>query len=133
MPEVETSPLYAARIYTVLPAEDSGRALHFWRDTVGLRVREYEEQPGYFSAYAGDGTEILVYQRERTKAEHTVAGFRVHDIHEAVEWLRERGVVFQTYDVPGVTMRDFIADNGPVWSAWFLDTEGNIIGVTQEK
>jgi predicted enzyme related to lactoylglutathione lyase len=133
MSDMGTSPLATARLYAILAAEDSERARVFWRDTVGLAVKDYPDQPGYFSAYAGDGTELLVYQRDRSKAEHTVAGFHVPDIHAAVAALRRRGVVFEEYDFPTLKTVDGVADNGIVWSAWFRDTEGNIIGITQEK
>jgi predicted enzyme related to lactoylglutathione lyase len=126
-------PLSNAQLYAVLAAEDIERAKTFWRDTVGLRVREYPDAPGYFSVYAGADTEMVVYARERSKAEHTVVGFRVADIRATVASLRERGVVFLEYDMPGLKTVDGVADNGIVWAAWFMDTEGNIIGITQEK
>lgn len=133
MTDMASHPLSMAKLYTVLAAEDIERAKVFWHDTVGLSIKEYPDAPGYFSAYAGDWTEMVVYQRERSKAEHTVAGFRVEDIKKTVAALRERGVVFQKYDYPGLKTVDGVADNGIVLSAWFLDTEGNIIGITQEK
>lgn len=133
MTNLPSRPLSMAKLYTVLAAEDIGRAKAFWHDTVGLQIREYPEAPGYFSAYAGNWTEMIVYQRERSKAEHTVAGFRVDDIRTVVDELKDRGVVFEHYDMPGVPMDGDVADQGIVWAAWFRDTEGNIIGITQEK
>lgn len=133
MSDMSTSPLATAKLYTILAAEDIERALVFWRDTAGLAVRKYPDAPGYFSAYTGDDSELLVYARERSKAEHTVAGFRVKDIRGAVDALRGRGVVFEEYDLPGLKTVNGVADNGVVWSAWFRDSEGNIIGITQEK
>jgi predicted enzyme related to lactoylglutathione lyase len=131
--DMQPTPLSSATLYAILAAEDIERAKGFWRDTVGLKIKEYPAPPGYFSAYAGDCTEVLVYERERSKAEHTVAGFRVHDLRAVVRQLKERGVVFERYDIPGMPMVDDIAEQPIVWSAWFKDTEGNIIGITQEK
>lgn len=47
--------------------------------------------------------------------------------------LKQRGVVFEHHDTPGMPMAGDIAEQAVVRSAWFLDTERDIIGVTQEK
>lgn len=123
---VSTSPIYA-----VLPAIDAARAEAFYRDVVGLEIEHMANAPGYFTAHAGEGSRFLVYEREGTKAEHTVASFEVKDIEAAVGELRERGVVFEEYDLPGLKTVGGIAAMGDTKSAWFRDTEGNILGVVQ--
>ncbi len=74
------------------------------------------------------------------KSRHTVAAFRVDNIDLAVASLRERGVVFEEYDVPGLRTRDGIAEiegNYPSKGArgergaWFRDSEGNLLGIGQ--
>jgi hypothetical protein len=42
-----------------------------------------------------------------------------------------KGVVFEEYDMPGIKMVDNIATYGNVMSAWFKDTEGNILEIGQ--
>jgi hypothetical protein len=42
-----------------------------------------------------------------------------------------RGAVFEEYDMPGVTMRNSIATGGGAKTAWFKDTEGNILAISQ--
>lgn len=123
---LSTSPVTA-----VLPAIDIERAESFYRDVLGLETEHYPGLSGYFGARAGDGTSILVYEREGTKAEHTVAEFAVKDLASAVRELRERGVVFEEYDLPGLKTVDGIATMGTARTAWFKDTEGNIIAVSQ--
>ena len=125
----EKSVLAEGPVNAVLPAEDADRAKAFYRDGVGLEVEDLT--PGYFWVFGGEGTRFLVFQRERTKAEHTVAGFSVKDLEAVVADLRGRGVVFLEYDQPGLKTVNAIADQGPVRSAWFADTEGNIVGITQ--
>ena len=57
----------------------------------------------------------------------------------AVEELRARGVVFEEYDVPGLTTMDGIAEiegNYPSKGVgergtWFYDSEGNLLGIGQ--
>jgi hypothetical protein len=40
-------------------------------------------------------------------------------------------VKFEEYDMPGVTMKNSIATGGGAKTAWFKDTEGNILAVSQ--
>lgn len=81
----------------------------------------------------GEGTQLYLYQRDTaTKADHTVAGWKVDNIEEVVQALRERGVVFEQYDLPGLkTDWPGIATIGPSKSAWFKDTEGNILSIAE--
>ena len=45
--------------------------------------------------------------------------------------LKRRGVKFEEYDMPGVTMKNSIVTGGGAKAAWFKDTEGNIMAVAQ--
>ena len=58
-------------------------------------------------------------------------GFRVSDIDAEVRALRERGVRFEEYDFPGFDKATGIAQTGPIRSAWFKDSEGNLLGLVQ--
>jgi hypothetical protein len=41
--------------------------------------------------------------------------------------LKGRGIVFEEYDVPGLTTLNGVADMDGHTSAWFKDSEGNVI------
>ena len=45
--------------------------------------------------------------------------------------LKARGVVFEEYDMPGIKMKNSIATAGGAKTAWFQDSEGNIMAVSQ--
>ena len=45
--------------------------------------------------------------------------------------LKARGVKFEEYDMPGMTMKNSILTAGGAKTAWFKDTEGNILAITQ--
>jgi hypothetical protein len=45
--------------------------------------------------------------------------------------LKARGVVFEEYDMPGIKMVNSIATGGGAKTAWFKDSEGNILAVSQ--
>jgi catechol 2,3-dioxygenase-like lactoylglutathione lyase family enzyme len=126
-----TTKLSGASAAAVLPVEEYERAKEFWTDKVGMSVVDQPGQDGVGMLQAGNGTQVLLYQRERTKAEHTVLGFEVDDIEAVVADLKDHGVVFEEYDMPGITTENGIAWMGDVGAAWFTDTEGNIVSINQ--
>jgi len=63
------------------------------------------------------------------KSRATVAAFVVGDLDAVVASLRERSVVFEEYDLPGLKTENGIAAVGSVRAAWFKDPDGNILAV----
>jgi predicted enzyme related to lactoylglutathione lyase len=114
----------------VLPAADAARAREFY-DGIGFETQEFEgTDQKYFYVKAGANTRFVVYQTEARAAESTCLAFEVDDIEAAVQDLRARGVAFEDYDVPGLKTVNGITNAGQMGrSAWFIDTEGNIISV----
>jgi len=55
----------------------------------------------------------------------------VDDVMAEVAVLKSRGVKFEDYDMPGLKTVDGIATGGGAKTAWFKDTEGNILAVSQ--
>jgi len=45
--------------------------------------------------------------------------------------LKSRGVKFEEYNMPGIKMTNSIVTGGGAKTAWFKDTEGNILAVSQ--
>jgi len=129
MASATLSSLATAPASPVLPAEDLERARTYYGETLGLPI---DSAPGeQFYVRAGGGTSILVYKRARTKAEHTTASFAVKDLESVVAELRGRGVVFEEYDMPGLKTVNGIVEMDGGKGAWFTDSEGNIIALTQ--
>ena len=121
--------LGAAMAVTTIPVVDLDRAKAFYRDVLGLRLL-YEGGPSV-RFEAGNGSQISIFRRGATKADHTVAHFEVDDIDATVRDLEGRGVRFLDYDSGPLTTTNHIAQFGPARGAWFNDTEGNILGVRQ--
>ena len=48
-----------------------------------------------------------------------------------VKELKARGVKFEEYDFPGFKMVDSVMTAGGAKTAWFKDTEGNILAISQ--
>lgn len=122
------SPVTSAHVFPVLPAEDLVRARTFYHDVLGFEVQDMPEAH-QFLIRAGEGTGLVVYETSHTKAEHTVATLVVDDLSATMSELSSRGVKFEEYDLPGIKTVNGVAKLGGEESAWFTDTEGNIISL----
>jgi predicted enzyme related to lactoylglutathione lyase len=112
----------------MLPATDLERARDFYESKLGLRV-DRDATSGELRVHAGRGTEIGIYERGPTKADHTTGTFEVDDVRATVTELRSRGVTFEEYSGPGPVTQEGIAERGGELAAWFKDSEGNILCV----
>jgi predicted enzyme related to lactoylglutathione lyase len=121
-----------AMVAPTLPAVDIKRAKKFYVETLGLKVVQEDPSPGIMLQCGGE-TMIYIYQRAGTKADHTVAAFKVDNIEAEVTELKKKGVIFENYDLPqmGIKTVNGIASMGNMKSAWFKDTEGNILALNQ--
>jgi catechol 2,3-dioxygenase-like lactoylglutathione lyase family enzyme len=101
----------------------------FYGEVLGLRLMEDNQFSLVFDA---NGTMLRIQKVEKLiKTGYTALGWRVEDIHEAVELLLKRGVHFDRY--PGVPQ-----DEHGIWTtpdgnkiAWFTDPDGNILSLTE--
>jgi len=122
--------LGSSPVYCTMPAVDIQRAKEFYTQKLGLKFIEIPGADTGAMFEAGDGTRIILYEREASKAEHTAATFSVDDVEVIVDGLTARGVVFEQYDLDEIkTDQRGIAVLGNIKAAWFYDSEGNIIGI----
>ena len=118
-------------IMAVLPAKDIKRAKDFYRDKLGLEPSESAEEDSLIYR-GGHGTGFLVYQTENAgTAKNTQMGWMTDNLEREMEELRARGVVFEEYDQPGLKTENGIATDDWGKAAWFLDSEGNILNISQ--
>ena len=61
----------------------------------------------------------------------STAFWSVPDIEAEVADLKKRGVTFEEYDAPDYRTVNGIATGGGAKTAWFKDSEGNILAVSQ--
>jgi catechol 2,3-dioxygenase-like lactoylglutathione lyase family enzyme len=118
-----------AMLVTSIPVVDLERAREFYRDTLGLRVL-FESGPSV-RFEAGHGTQLSVFRRGPTKADHTVAHFEVHEIEAVIRDLEARGVEFLDYEDGPLKTTNHIARLGPARAAWFHDPDGNVLGLRE--
>ena len=119
--------------YSGFAVKDLDEAKRFYRDTLGLEVREGEM--GTVGLHLPGGTDVLIYHKpDHEPAVFTVLNLEVDDIDEAVDALASAGVEMERYegmgmqqDEKGVSRSD---GQGPT-IAWFTDPSRNIIAVME--
>lgn len=121
--------LKQATIFPTIPVANLDRAKSFYRDTLGLGIMM--EDPAGVMLEAGNGTGVYLYQRSPSKADHTLAGFQVNDLASEMAALKEKGITFEEYDLPGLKTVNGIATIGGQKAAWFKDQDGNILSLSQ--
>jgi len=122
--------LSRGKVHPTLPVTDIERAKKFYGETLELKLRE-EPAPDHLIYDAGEGTFLIVYKRPTpTAADNTAASFVVEDVESEVKALKDKGVVFEEYDIPGLKTVNSIASMGKVRGAWFKDPDGNILAVS---
>jgi catechol 2,3-dioxygenase-like lactoylglutathione lyase family enzyme len=120
-----------ANVTATLRVVDLERARRFYRDKLGLVSADTKGPSGAGATIScGDGSEILLQaSRSLGGADWT---WQVEDIEAVVERLRAKGVAFEHYDLPGLRTDDRgIARHDDIRLAWFRDTEGNLLCISE--
>ena len=118
-----------APIRAYIPATDVKRAREFYEGVIGLKAKE--EYAGGV-VYACGGAEVFLYPTPNAGTSKASQAFwQVADVAAEVKELKARGVKFEEYDFPGFKMVDSILTAGGAKTAWFKDTEGNILAISQ--
>jgi predicted enzyme related to lactoylglutathione lyase len=112
-------------VHFEIPVDDSERAAAFYRDVLGWEVSGFGNQP-YWLVRAGADNEpgadgALIARGDVHRSPVLIAG--VDDLDAAIARVEARGgqVVQGKLPIPGVG-----------WSAYFVDPEGNTIGLFQD-
>jgi catechol 2,3-dioxygenase-like lactoylglutathione lyase family enzyme len=118
------------RVGATLPASDMERAKRFYTEKLGLEPTQ--EMGGGVAFECAEGTGIFVFPSPNAgKCPTTYAGWEVDDVEAVVAELKGKGVVFEEYDTPEYKTVDGIATIGPGKAAWFKDSEGNILALSE--
>ena len=122
--------LQAAPMYSYIPVKDLARARAFYENKLGFKADR--EISGGVSYKSGNGTAFFMYPSGGAGTSQASQAFwEVNDVRAEVADLKKRGVVFEEYDSPGLRTVDSIATGGGAMTAWFKDTEGNILAISQ--
>src|SRR5438552_18003964 len=103
--------LVSSMIVATIPVTDLDRAKHFYADTLGLKV--LWENPASVRLGRGGGTELSIFRRAPSTADHTPAHLDVADIEAVVGEPQNREVKFIDYGRRPWQTADHIAKSGP--------------------
>ncbi|SRR6266481_9397421 len=119
-----------AQIIPYIPVANVARARKFYEEKVGLKPKQ--EYAGGVIYECGNGSWAFMYPSPGAgTSKASTAFWAVDDVAAEVAELKARGVVFEEYNMPGIKMENSIATGGGAKTAWFKDTEGNILAVSQ--
>jgi catechol-2,3-dioxygenase len=116
----------------MLLASDLGVAREFYGERIGLEVLIESDDFLTFKC-GGDSRLVVTRSSSGTSEPQTKASWRVSDLAAELAELRSSGVRIEEYDEPGMKTVDGIADVGFALAAWFVDPDGNSIGLLQFK
>ena len=106
--------------------KDLDVAKRFYEGTLGLRPTA-AQQPETLTYQAGN-TRLLVYRSQYAGSNRATAATWIigNDIERVVQGLRGKGVGFEHYDLPGLTLKGDVHEGAGMKAAWFKDPDGNI-------
>jgi predicted enzyme related to lactoylglutathione lyase len=117
-------------IVPYIPAKDMARARKFYEEKIGLKPKQ--EYGGGVVYECGNGSWVFMYPTPNAGTSRASTAFwAVEDVAAEVADLKSKGVKFEEYDMPGIKTVDGIATGGGAKTAWFKDSEGNILAVSQ--
>ena len=119
-----------ASIVPYIPVTNVDRARRFYEEIVGLIPKE--EFAGGVIYECGSGSWVFMYPSPGAgTSKASTAFWAVDDVAAEVAELKARGVVFEEYDMPGFKTVNGVLTAGGAKTAWFKDSEGNILAVSQ--
>ena len=119
-----------AALVPYIPVSDVARARRFYEQKVGLKPKE--EYAGGVIYECGKGSWVFMYPSAGAgTSKASTAFWSVEDVAAEVRELKSRGVVFEEYDMHGIKTVNSIATAGGAKTAWFKDSEGNILAISQ--
>jgi len=111
-----------------IAVRDLNVARRFYEETLGLEP-DGEAQRGV-ARYRSGNARVIVYESQYAGTNQaTSATWAVPDAAEVVRALAAKGVVFEHYDLPGLTRQGDLHVAGTFKGAWFKDPDGNILHV----
>ena len=112
----------------MIAVKDIDRARKFYSDTLGLEAKE--AMGGEILEVKSGDTTISVYRSEFAGTNKATAlTFEVDDIEAEVRELKDKGIFFEQYDMPGLEKQGDLYVAEGMKTTWFKDPDGNILSL----
>jgi catechol-2,3-dioxygenase len=112
-----------------IAVKDLDIAAKFYEGTLGLKPTAV--QNAEVRVYQSGHSKLVVYRSQyagSNKANAVTWGVGT-DLDAIVQSLKSKGVVFEHYDLPGLTRKGDVHFAGEFKAAWFKDPDGNILHI----
>jgi catechol 2,3-dioxygenase-like lactoylglutathione lyase family enzyme len=128
----ETTMINECNFVPTIPTKDMAASRRFYEEVLGLPIDTEDPEMGVW--YRVPSGIVYLYESEFAgTAKHTLVSLESEHIDEDIQELRDRGVTFETYDLPGVEWEGDVASMGDkVRGVWFRDPAGNILAMFQK-
>jgi catechol 2,3-dioxygenase-like lactoylglutathione lyase family enzyme len=109
--------------------KDLKQAREFYEGVLGLRVKK--AQGAEAITFESGVSSVIVYRSDYagTNKATAINWMLDDDIEKVVSTLREKGIKFEHYDMPGLTKKGDVHVFGAFKTAWFKDPDGNILAL----
>jgi len=108
--------------------KDLKAAKKFYEGKLGFKVVHTEGEEAI--AYKSGKSQLLVYRSQYAGTNKaTAATWMVDDVEGLAKDLKAKGIAFEHYDMPGMTLKGDVHVAGKRKNAWFKDLDGNIIAL----
>ena len=104
-------------------------ARKFYEDTLGLTQTGAEGQEVIVFKSGNSTVNVYRSQYAGTNQATAVTWMVGEDIEGVVQQLKAKGIIFEHYDMPGVTREGDVHIAGDMKVAWFKDPDGNILNI----
>ena len=113
----------------MIAVRDVETAKDFYRDTLGMKPDDLE-QDGMARLTSGS-IPVMLYESEfaGTNEANALVWSVGTDFDQILRELRDRGVTFEHYDLPGLTLEGDVHVAEGFKGVWFTDPDGNILHV----
>ncbi|HSX02634.1 MAG TPA: VOC family protein [Candidatus Saccharimonadia bacterium] len=119
------------KLFACVAVSDRDKAKDFYQDKLELKL--VEENPRALVFETGGGNLLVFISADAAgTSKATAAAWDVADreaLVKTVKSMKDKGIEFLTYDIPGVTWEDGIAAMNEIYIAWFKDPDGNVLSV----
>jgi predicted enzyme related to lactoylglutathione lyase len=108
-------------------------AKKFYEDTLGLTQMGAEGQEVIVFKSGNSTVNVYRSQYAGTNQATALTWMVGKDIEGVVQQLKAKGIIFEHYDMPGVTREGDVHIAGDMKVAWFKDPDGNIFSIESDR
>src|SRR3954454_303392 len=115
----------------MIAVKDLDRARKFYEDKLGLKAKDEWDEG--VTLKSGESTLNISRSEFAGTNKATSLNFDVDDIEKEVQELKEKGILFEHYNLPGLQQQGDLHVAEGFKTAWFKDPDGNILSLIEAE